>query len=59
MARWHAGKEGGKAPPDAFLIQMALKFHTTPDVVEDMPAYWFNRMALWMETEAEGEKLRK
>jgi hypothetical protein len=58
MARWFKGKEGGKAPPEALILQMGMKFNLSPVEVEDLPIYWFNRMAIWMEAEAAGEKLK-
>jgi hypothetical protein len=37
---------------------MALKFHKLPEEIEQMDSYWFNRLQIWMEGEAEGEKLK-
>jgi hypothetical protein len=58
MARWFKGKDGGKAPPGAQIIQMALLLHKLPEEIEQMDVFWFNRMAIWMEAEAAGEKLK-
>jgi hypothetical protein len=57
MARWQKGKEGGLPPPEAQIIQLGMKFGMSPVEVENLPAYWFNRLVIWMESEAKAEKL--
>lgn len=57
MARWFKGKEGGKPPPEALTLQLALKFGMSPAEVESLDLYWYNRMAIWLKAEADGDKL--
>lgn len=52
-----AGKEGGKPPPDADVIQLALRLNKLPEEIEMMDVFWFNRLKIYLEAEADALKL--
>ena len=58
MARWFKGKEGGKPPPDATIIGMALRLHKTPDEIEQMSVNAYNRLLIYFAAEAEADKIK-
>jgi hypothetical protein len=37
---------------------MALEFHKLPEEIEQMDAYWFNRLQIWMEGKKDSEDIK-
>lgn len=56
MARWFKGKEGGTPPPGAQIIQLAIMLHKLPEEIENMDAYWFNRLVIWQQSDTAANK---
>lgn len=58
MARWLKNKKGGKPPPEAKIIQMALRLHVLPDAFENLDTYWFSRLEIYFSAENEVAKIQ-
>jgi len=48
--------EGGIAPPDIDILQVAKYYQVLPDDVENMSVEWFNRTLIFLTTKAEADK---
>lgn len=57
MGRWFKGLEAGQPPPGAQIIQLAVMLNKLPEEIENMDAYWFNRLVIWQQAEAQSNKM--